>query len=251
MRVDPRHNGVEVIQRFSLWRGRPAHDDHFDSKRARRLDLWIGGATAAVLGDKSFYPLALHERELIGEREGPAREDKLEVGKGVDFRGLVDRAHDIAMLRRSREGGELQPALGEENCFRCGPESADGLIDCRDFNPAIIGFAYPGGPAKDDERRIGCAAGSGGVGRYVRGERMGRIDDGVDALGIEIGGQTFGAPKPADPLRDRRRRRIGGRPRKREKSRDSVLIGDPPCEGARFQRAAENEQAKARHGATP
>ena len=50
MSGDPGHDRFEVVQRFGFRRWRPAHDDDFDSKRARRLDLGVGRAPAAVLG---------------------------------------------------------------------------------------------------------------------------------------------------------------------------------------------------------
>jgi hypothetical protein len=80
---------------------------------------------------------------------------------------------------------------------------------------------------------------------------MGRVDDRADPLAPKEGGQTFGAAKAADALGDRRWRGIGGRPRKRQDRRDIGLICDPPGERARFRRAAENEQAKARQWAAP
>ena len=80
---------------------------------------------------------------------------------------------------------------------------------------------------------------------------MGRVDDGVDALAREKGGQALGAAEAADAPGDRRRRGIGGRARKRQERRDVGLVGEPPRERARFRRAAENEQAKALQWAAP
>jgi hypothetical protein len=80
---------------------------------------------------------------------------------------------------------------------------------------------------------------------------VGRVDDSADAFARDIRGQTVGAAEAADALRNRRWRRIGGRARKRQDRRDMGLSGDPPGEPARFRRAAENEQAKARQWAAP
>ena len=172
-------------------------------------------------------------------------------GQGVDLRRPVDRPHDVAMLRRSREGGELQPALGEENCPRLSPESADGVVHGRDLDPAVVGFARPRGAGEDDERRAGRVAGSDRVGRHARSERMGRVDNSVDALAGEKRRQAFGAAKAADALRDWRWSGIGRRPRQRQDCRNIGLIGDPPRERARLRRAAENEQTKALQWAAP
>ncbi len=59
MSGDPGQDRVEVVKRFGFRRGRPAHDDDFDFKRARRLDLRIGRAPAAVLGHQRLDALAL------------------------------------------------------------------------------------------------------------------------------------------------------------------------------------------------
>ena len=80
---------------------------------------------------------------------------------------------------------------------------------------------------------------------------MGRVDDGVDALAREIGGQALGAAEAANALRNRRSGRIGSRARKRQNRRNIGLIGNPPRERACFRRAAKNEQAKAVQWAAP
>ena len=251
MSGDPGHDGVEIVQRFGFGRGRPAQDDDFDSKRARRFDLGVGRAPAAVLGHQRFDSLVAHKRCFVGERERTAREDELAVGQGVDLRRPVDRAHDVAMLRRSREGGELQPALRQKDCPWLLPESVDGLLDCRDLDPAIAGLACPGRAGEDDERRIGRSAGRKRVGGHARSERMGRVDDGADALAGEKRRQAFGAAEAADASGNWRVSRIGRRPRERQDRRNIGLVGKPARKRARFRRAAENEQAKALQWAAP
>ena len=80
---------------------------------------------------------------------------------------------------------------------------------------------------------------------------MGRVDNGADAFARDIGGQTVGAAEAADALWEEGWGRIGGRARKRQGRRNIGLICDPSRERARFRRAAENEQAKARQWAAP
>ncbi len=91
----------------------------------------------------------------------------------------------------------------------------------------------------------------GGVGRDLRGERMGRIDQRVDALSREIGGKAVDAAEPADPPRNGRARGIRGRARERQDRRDVGLGGKAARQRARFAGAAENEQAKALQGTAP
>ena len=80
---------------------------------------------------------------------------------------------------------------------------------------------------------------------------MGGVDNGVDVLAGEKRRQAFGAAKAAGASRDRRRSRIGRRPRQRQDCRNIGFIGDPPRKRARLRRAAENEQAKALQWAAP
>jgi hypothetical protein len=80
---------------------------------------------------------------------------------------------------------------------------------------------------------------------------MGRVDHGVDALGLEVGRKALGAAKAADSLRDRRGRGVRGRAGERQDRRDPGFIGETAREPACFRRSAENEQAKALQGEAP
>ena len=173
------------------------------------------------------------------------------IGQGVDLRRPVDRAHDVAMLRRSRERGELQPALGEKDRPPLRPESRDGVVHCRDFDPAVSGVAWPGGAGEHGERRAGGATGGDRVGRHARSERMGGVDDSADALAGEKRRQAFGAAKPADASRDRRWSGLGRGSRQRQDRRNIGLVSKPSRERARLRRSAENEQAKGLQWAAP
>ena len=241
---DPGKDRVQVVMRFGFRRGWPAHDDDLDLKRAGRLDLGVGRAPAAVLCHQHLDTLVFHERELVSEREWPSRKDQLVIRQGVDIRGPVYRSHDVAMLRRSREGGELQATLSEENRLPLSPKSRDGVVHGCDLDPAVARLARPRRPAEDDERGTGRAAGGDRVGRDARSERMGRVDYGVDVLAGEKRRQAFGAAKAADALGNWRRSRFGRRPRQRQDRRNIRLIGDLSRKRARLRRAAENEQTK-------
>ena len=155
------------------------------------------------------------------------------------------------MLRRSREGGELQPALSQKDRSWLLAESMDGLVDCRDLDPAVTGLACPGRAGEDDERRVGRSAGRDRVGGHARSERMGRVDNGVDALAAEKCRQALGAAEAADALGNWRLSGIGRRPCERQDRRNIGLVSKPPRERARLRRAAENEQTKALQWAAP
>ena len=251
VRRDPSQDRVEIMQRFGFRRGRPAHDDDFDSKRARRFDLGVGRVAAAVLGHQRLHPFVAHKRDLVGERERSALKDELIVGQGVDLRGPVDRPYDVAMLWRSREGGELQTALSQEDRSWLLAESMDGLVDCRDLDPAVTELACPGWAGEDDERRVGRSASRNGVGGHARSERMGRVNDGADALAPKKCDQALDAAEAADALGNWRLSGIGRRPRERQDRRNVGLISKPARKRARLRRAAEDEETKALQWAAP
>jgi hypothetical protein len=250
MSGDPAHDSVEVVQRFGFLRGRSAQDDDFDSERARRFDLGVGRAPTAVLGHQRFDLLALHECEFLGERERTSRKNQLAVGQDVNLRRPVDCPHDVAMLRGAREGGELQPTLGEENCSGARSDGVDGLVHRGDLDPAITRLACPGRTGEHCERGVGRSASRERVRGHNRSERMSRIDNSADALALKERRQAFGAAEAADALGNWRLSGIGRRPRQRQDG-PIRLVGDPPCERACLGRAAENEQAKALQGAAP
>ena len=132
-----------------------------------------------------------------------------------------------------------------------GEDGIDGLLDCRDLDPAIARLACPGRTSEDHEGRVGRSAGCTRVGRHARSERMGRVDNSVDALAGEKRRQAFGAAKAADASRDWRWCGVGRCARKRQDRRNIGLIGDPPRKRARLRRATENEQTKGLQWAAP
>jgi len=80
---------------------------------------------------------------------------------------------------------------------------------------------------------------------------MGRVDNDVDVFARDVGGEAGGGAEAADPNRNRRGRRIGGRAGERENGGDFGFAGDPPRQRARLRSSAENEQANALQRAAP
>jgi hypothetical protein len=70
-----------------------------------------------------------------------------------------------------------------------------------------------------------------------------RIDQRGDAFGSQIGSETFGAAKSADPHRYRLRSRGGGTAGERERYRHVGAAAQAFREPARFKRTAEDEDA--------
>ena len=81
MSRDPGQNRVEIMHRLGFGRGRPAHDDDFDLKHARRLDLGVGGAPPAVLGHQRLDALVFHQRSSPASEKGPRARISLQSGR--------------------------------------------------------------------------------------------------------------------------------------------------------------------------
>ena len=86
MSPDPGHHVIEHVERLRLRRFRPPHHDDVDAERPRRLDLGVGRASAAVLGDERLDPLVAHKLEFVVEREGAAGENQLAFRAGRQSR---------------------------------------------------------------------------------------------------------------------------------------------------------------------
>ena len=244
MSCDPIQHGVEVEERFGLRRLRPFDQNDLKPELARRLDLGVGRLAAAVLGDQNFDRFRPHQLDLIGEREGPAGEDQLVIRKRVDLGRRVDRAHEIAMLRGAPEGGEPEAPLGEKDDAARGAQRLDGFVDRGDLGPSVAGQRLPRQAGKNGQRAACGAAGYKRVRGHAGREGMGRVDNRLDPLGFEVGGEALGATEAADPLRDRRGRRTRRGAGQRERRGDAGLFREPACERACFRRAAENKEAK-------
>jgi len=80
---------------------------------------------------------------------------------------------------------------------------------------------------------------------------VGGVDDGVDLAVSKKRRQTLRPAETADPLRDRRGRRVGGRTGQRQLRVDARVAGQAAGERARFRGSAENEEAKALQGTAP
>lgn len=82
--------------------------------------------------------------------------------------------------------------------------------------------------------------------RHDRGEGVGRVDDGDDALVEKILPETGNAAKAAGASRQGQRARVGGMARERDHGANlGCLFGQELIERSRFAGAAEDED---RHG---
>ncbi len=71
--IEPGDRIVDGLDRGRFGRRRPAQHDDVDAERARRGDLAVGRAAAAVLGDDDIDRVRRHQRAIVGFAERAAR----------------------------------------------------------------------------------------------------------------------------------------------------------------------------------
>jgi len=245
--IEPGDGFIHCLDRGRIDRTRPAQHDDGNAKRARRGDLAVSGAAAAVLRYDEFDGVRLHQRAVVRFGKRPARGDVSDVGKRQRRMHRIDAADEIAMLRRCRERREFVAAERDENAAAMLPEGTHCRASVADFGPAVALDSCPRRPAQCDEWHGGFARGGGGIFRNDVGIGVRRIDQRVDALRGQIISQTFRAAKAADADRHCMSDRRGRTPGKRERHVKFGARREFCRQLPRFGGAAENKDLG--HGA--
>ena len=90
------------------------------------------------------------------------------------------------MLWGGEERREVALADGEEDPPGVGAGSVGRRPHGRDVDPTVAGGGDPGRPSEGKYRGAGFGCGLGGVGRHLRGEWMGGVDDKVYLSALEV-----------------------------------------------------------------
>jgi hypothetical protein len=231
-------NACDVRDGGQLW---TAQHYHLDADTARRGNLAVGRVPAAVLADDRVDAMGGQQLALGTFCERAARNQISRVRYGQRRINRIDAAYEIMVLRRRRERDEFFAAEREKDVARFGPEGPHGVGHVVSFRPTIACRPLPGRPSQRKKPHPGSRGGACRVLRNRRGVGVRCIDQRCDAFGAQIGRETFGPAKSADPHRYRLRSRGGGTAGKRQRDRDVGAPAKAFREPARFERAAENE----------
>ncbi len=215
-----------------------------DAELSRRFDLGIGRITAAVLGDEDIDPFPCHQRDLIVEREGAARQHEAIVRQFGRRLRRIDAADEIMMDGGRLESRKLQTPDGEKHAARNLAERARRCRGIIDLAPAIAVTRHPRRSREESKRHAGFRASDFRMRRHLLGKRMRRIDDESDRFGLQIRGQPGNAAEAADAKGDRRQHWILGSPGERESWRDARVARKPLGKQPGLRRAAEDQYAQ-------
>jgi len=241
--IEPRNCVLDSPDGRHLRQRGAAQQDDGNAERSRRGDLAVGCGPAAVLGDDHVDGMGDEQCPIVGLAERATAGD---IGC-VRYRKRridgFDAAHEIMMLRRSREDSDLALAEREKDLPRRFAERVYCRRDIGNFDPTVTGQRRPRcAPECEQGNARGCRGGG-----CVRGDDcgvgMGCVDESIDALVGEVTRKAFDSAEAADPHRYDLRGGRRGAPGERDRYVEIDASGETLRQTPRFRSAAENEDA--------
>jgi hypothetical protein len=239
--IEPGERVLDSVYVRCVRSRRPAQHDHLNAECTRRGDLAISRGTATVLGYDDFDLVLCHQRAVIRFAERPARSDVGDMRKPQRRVHRIDAADQITVLRRACKGREFVAADGDEYVAVFLSDSVNRHVDVVDLDPSVARNCAPGRPPQSHKCHEGFARRRDGILRDNMCVRMRGVDQRVDALRGEIGGQPLGAAKAADADRYRVRNRRSRAAGERQRHVKAGAASKPCRQLPRFRRAAEDE----------
>jgi hypothetical protein len=241
--IEPSDRVFDCLNRGFIGRRWTAQHDNVDAERARRGDLAVGRATAAVLGNHHVDAMLGHQRMIVGFAERAAARNIADVRQWQWRIDWIDAADQIIVPRRIAQRLKLVAAERDKDAARRLTKRPNRLTDIAHLDPPVTRNLNPWRSSQRDQLHAAAPRGRDGVRRNHVGVRMGGVDQGIDALADEIFCETVGAAKATDTDRHRLR---GGRCRAAgERQGDFEIVTPDEASGQlpRFRGAAENEDA--------
>lgn len=223
------------------------HHQNIHAERARGVEFAAHRLRAGILRHQQVYVFFGQKLTLIRLREGAARRDDLGVWGQLRWLRRLDTSNEIKMLRRRAERGQFLAADGKENSPRRRPESGDGGIEIGRDGPSISGFWLPGRTTEGKQRSSDFFCRGQRMMRNPRGEGMGRIDEGGDALGAEIGHHAGHTPETTQAMTDGRQNGQRRPPGERERGAEPLIPRQRARQYQRFPGATQNQDTKRGH----
>lgn len=199
-----------LIDRRQLVPGRQAGAvDHQDrhTQPPRSIQLGACTRTACVLRNNQFGAVVSHQRNIVFNREGPARDHNTRVGQKYSFR-FIDQTQQIMMLRPSREILQMHSTYSQKHAPSGTVKRRYSCRDIRHTLPAIALLRAPSRSGQGGKRNIRRFARSYGIGTHLCCERVRCVDDMRDGVIADVSGQPIDSSEPTHANRQRLRARI-------------------------------------------
>lgn len=245
--IDRRQRLLDRFDRSDSRRRSAADHENVDAERARRLDLRIGGASAAVLGDDGVDTMASEQRQFGIKGEWAAVEDEDGIVERERWRHGIDAADQIEMLRRRLSRMRPLSAGRQKDAARRGSKCADSFGDSRDMRPPIAGLFAPERAAQRDGRNAGLFGSLGSIGGNSGGIGMRGIHEQVKFSVTQKARKSVRTAETANSDRNRLFGRFFGSPRERQQDIETGALPQSLRQQARLACAAEYQNAEYCH----
>lgn len=226
---------------------RPFDEYDGEAENARGDDLAIGGVAAGILADDDIDAVLPQQFHFRLDGEGAAGQQVVDAPCFHRWIDRIDTAHEIVVMRRGVEGFCLLPADREEDAARFRTQCGSGFFDRGPADPVVAIRLLPAAPFQPQQRNARRSTRRAGIGRNLPGERVGRIDDEIDFILIQIGRKPRHAAETAHAHRHGLRRGVDGAAGKRERDGQIRPAGKAAGKVAGFRRAAQYEDAPLVH----
>lgn len=245
--IDPGERSLERKDRCHVGGRAAGNHQHGNAEQPCRLDLGIGGASTAVLGNDAIDQVQLHEAQFGVKVKRPAFQDADDIRCEQRRIDGIDAAHKIEVLREEISPMRLLPADGQKYAAWYGSERGKGGRHIRYLVPMVAGNPLPGLAAEGKDRSARYRRGGSGVCGYLRGKGVGSIDHEIDGLSLQKRTQTFAAAKPAGANRSILGEGILRPSGQRQQHVDAIAFRQRLRQQPRLRRATQNKDASPAH----
>jgi hypothetical protein len=229
------------IVKYRSHLSRPCDHDNRQPNMPRCHEFGERRLAAAVLAYEQIDRFLAQELLLRFERERAAPKDYAMAWQVWRKRERLNCADKIEMLRRHREGPELQAADRQKNAFSFTPERGGGRGHIGCLNPTIARLRNPRRARQYNERNFRPRRRDRSMARHLCRERMGGVYEHIDSLGFEIGVKAVHAAKTADSIGNFWRAERLGAAGEGQRGRNAALSRKEVRELARLECPAKHE----------
>lgn len=176
-------------------------------QRPRSIQLGARTRAACVLRNNQLGAVVFHQRNIVFNREGPARDHYISVGQRYSFR-FIDQSQQIMMLGLSREIVQMHSTHSQKHAPSGTVKRRNSCRDIRHMLPAIALLRAPGRSGQNGKRNIGSVARGDGIGTHICCEGVRCVHNMRDGVIADVFGQPVDSSEPTHANRERLRARI-------------------------------------------
>jgi hypothetical protein len=239
--IKPSNRRADSCHRRHFQFRRSPQQHHGNAELARRNDLAVGRAAAAVLRDDYINRMREEQRSLLIFFKRASRDDVARIRYRERRFHRIDASNQVMVLRRRGKVRDLLSTHGEEHILGPDAQRANGLACIEHVGPSITDDRLPWRPAQRNHRGTRLRGGTECVSRNRRRIRMRRINQCIDLIVEQILRKAGDPAEPAAAHRYYLSQRRGGAARQRQGYRDVGTVREVLPELPGLRRPSKNE----------